>query len=340
MLLILAPAFVAFVVSVALAPMLIEWGRKRRVLDIPNERSSHKAPTPRTGGVGIVAGVVAGVAVCAAFGDGAPDTPQLLLMVALLAGATVGFLDDLMDLPTAVRMLLYLVCAVWLASCGASVHEIEVPGLPPVGIGAIGGLVFSALFIAWWANLFNFMDGIDGIAGGAATVTMGALAFVFLKSGDAFFGSVALAGAAASIGFLAFNFPPARVFMGDVGSVFLGLTAGALSLAAVRQGLLSLPASVLLMFPFAFDATFTLVRRIVMRERFWQAHRSHVYQQMCDLGFSHKAVTLIYTVAALLFALLGLFLSSMPAWGQVLSWWGSLAVALVAAVLVLAKNRG
>jgi UDP-N-acetylmuramyl pentapeptide phosphotransferase/UDP-N-acetylglucosamine-1-phosphate transferase len=184
------------------------------------------------------------------------------------------------------------------------------------------------------------MDGIDGIAAGAALTTLGALGFVFLRSGDSFLASIAITGTTASIGFLFFNVPPAKVFMGDVGSVFLGLVVGALTLIAVRKSFISFPASILLMFPFVFDATFTLVRRIIQRERFWRAHRSHIYQQMCDLGYSHKEVTTIYTIAASVFALLGLLQSKMPFWGQVLSWWGSLAVASVVAIIVISKNSG
>lgn len=330
---------IAFALAALVVPIARRIAVKRGLLDIPNERSSHKIPTPRTGGIGIVAGVLGGLGVAIAINRPDLSIPEWLFLGALFVGTAVGFLDDIFSLPTAVRMLLYLTCAAGLTYCGASVDTIALPGLPELGIGHVGGLVFSALFIAWYTNLFNFMDGVDGIAGGAATVTMGALAIVFFSNGEDLWGALALSAAAASVGFLLHNYPPASVFMGDGGAVFLGLAAGGLSLVAVSEGLIALPAAVLLMFPFVFDATFTLLRRTLKRERFWAAHRTHVYQQLCDLGLSHRAVTIIYTTAALLFAALGLTYGDMPAWCQSISWWGSLAVALAACLFVMMKNR-
>jgi UDP-N-acetylmuramyl pentapeptide phosphotransferase/UDP-N-acetylglucosamine-1-phosphate transferase len=327
------------VIAAGVVPVARRLAVKRGLLDIPNERSSHKVPTPRSGGIGIIAGVLGGLGLAMAIEGPASSLNEWLFLGALMAGAAVGFLDDVLSLPTAVRMLLYLGCAAGLAFCGASITSVDLPGLPTLHIGYIGGLIFSAFFIAWYTNLFNFMDGIDGIAGTAATVTMGALSLVFLTNGETLWGLIALVSAAACIGFLLHNYPPATVFMGDGGAVFLGLAVGGLSLVAVEGGYLALPAAVLLMLPFVFDATFTLLRRMIRRERFWAAHRSHVYQQMCDLGLSHRAVTTIYTVAAAVCAALGLSYSSMPGWGQAVAWWGSLLLMLILSVFVVMKNR-
>jgi UDP-N-acetylmuramyl pentapeptide phosphotransferase/UDP-N-acetylglucosamine-1-phosphate transferase len=183
------------------------------------------------------------------------------------------------------------------------------------------------------------MDGIDGIAGGASLVTLGALAIVFSSNGLAPLSLLAVSACAAVVGFLLYNYPPASVFMGDGGSVFLGMTAGALSIAAVKEGILSLAAAVFMMLPFVFDATFTLFRRMLRRERFWAAHRSHVYQQMCDLGFSHRSVTLIYTVAAVICAAVGLAFDTWPRMVQAAVWWRALGVMLAVSVAVVRINE-
>ncbi len=328
---------VAGICSAVAVPIAAGYARKRKLLDIPNERSSHNVPTPRTGGVGIVLGALIGTAVTLLLSGRLFETYTLVILGVLTLGAAIGFLDDLFGLSTKLRMGLYLVCALAASYFGAGVTEVVLPGFPPIWIGWIGGVVFSTLFITWYANLFNFMDGIDGIAGSAATVTLSALAVVFYGH-EPIWMAICIASAAASVGFLLHNFPPAKVFMGDGGAVFLGLQCGACSLIAVNKGLISLPAVVLLMFPFVFDATFTLLRRIFRRERFWAAHRTHLYQQMCDLGFSHRKVTSIYTVAAMICAFAGLYFSQMPVWVQISIWYGMTTFATVFSLGIVRKN--
>lgn len=338
MLVFVLAACTATLISAMVVPLARSLALKKGLLDIPNERSSHKVPTPRTGGIGIVAGAIGGLGLALAFGGNAPSVVEWLSLGVLAAGAAVGFLDDVFDLPSTVRLLLYLACAAGLVYAGAFVERVALPGLPAIGLGHAVGFAFSVLFVAWYTNLFNFMDGIDGIAGCAAAVTMGALAVVFIQGGETFWAALSLACAGACVGFLIYNVPPASVFMGDGGAVFLGLAAGGLSLVAVERGHLALPAAVMLMLPFVFDATFTLFRRMLRRERFWAAHRTHVYQQMCDLRMSHRAVTSVYTVAALLCAALGLVYGSMPDWGKALAFWGAVTVLLFSAMFVLKKN--
>ncbi|MBN1654968.1 MAG: glycosyltransferase family 4 protein [Deltaproteobacteria bacterium] len=336
----LLPAIVAFLVAVTTVPVARSFALRKGLLDVPNKRSSHKHPTPRTGGIGILGGSAAGIAVALAL---APDNgavwPVWVLLAALAGGAAVGFIDDLFSIPTLFRMLLYSAMAVLIALFYTAVAVVDLPLIRELRLGAAGGVVFSALFVAWYANLFNFMDGVDGIAGGAAIVALGALAAVFFADELYLPGSFAVVACAATAGFLPYNFPPASVFMGDGGSVFLGMSIGALSLAAVDQGVVSLPASVFFMLPFVFDATFTLFRRIVFRERFWTAHRSHVYQQLCDLGFSHRTVTIAYTGCALLFALIGIMFDKWSDQAKAVVWWGSWLVLLSISVFVVRKNR-
>lgn len=335
-------AFVsAFCLSAAVVPIVRRIALRRGLLDIPNERSSHDTPTPRMGGLAILAGFALAAGMDIALHQPAAEIPrwQWTVVAAMGGGALVGVLDDLFSLRTALRMPLYLLLAGLVAGFGARVDRVLLPSLPALDLGPAPAIVLSALLVAWYLNLFNFMDGIDGIAGGAALVTHTAFGLVFLNGGAPLLASWAFACAGGAAGFLLHNFPPATVFMGDGGAVFLGLSAGAFTLASVERGLLSLPAAVLLMMPFVFDATFTLLRRVVAREPFWAAHRSHVYQQLCDLGWGHRPVTALYTVLAAICAAIGLCMDGWPDPLQAAVVAVVVLLMFAAAILVVSKNR-
>jgi len=243
----------------------------RQPLDTPNERSLHVTPVPRTGGIAIV---------LAALGAGlALGTPWPLL-AGVLALALVSFLDDRRPLSPRVRLSAHvLVAAAWLTLA-----------LEPV---APWLLLLLFLGIVWMTNLYNFMDGIDGLAGGMTAIGFGAYALAFLDHGlpgPALFSASVAAAAAA---FLRFNFHPARIFLGDVGSIPLGFLAAALGLAGWKSGVWPLWFPLLVFSPFAVDATFTLVLRLARRERLSQAHRSHYYQRLVRLGLGHRRTALI-----------------------------------------------
>jgi len=149
------------------------------------------------------------------------------------------------------------------------------------------------VFIVWMINLYNFMDGMDGFAAGMAVSGFGFIALLGWLSGDAWFAQVNLIIATASLGFLIFNFPPARIFMGDVGSSTLGFMAAAFSLWGVRTGLYPFWAAVLIFSPFIADATVTLIRRILKGEKFWKAHKTHYYQRLVQAGWGHHKTLVV-----------------------------------------------
>jgi UDP-N-acetylmuramyl pentapeptide phosphotransferase/UDP-N-acetylglucosamine-1-phosphate transferase len=331
-------SMVSFLVAATVVPLSQRYARKKKLLDVPNERSSHRVPTPKTGGVGIVAGALAGW-IAAWFTTDSFEPGHFGLMAVLLGGAAVGFAGDVLDLKAVWRLVFYSLLAMCAAYTGAQINPIMAQGPKSTDLAGIGWAVFSVLFIVWYANLFNFMDGIDGIAGGTGAVALGALAVCFSCRGEDALAIVSLCLACAALGFLLFNWAPASVFMGDGGAVFLGMSVGALSLVAVRKQALSLIAAVFLMLPFVFDATFTLSRRIVETERFWTAHRTHVYQQMCDLGLSHRTVSAIYIALCVGFAAIGLLFDAMPPVPQILC--AGLAIVALSAcsMYVILRNR-
>lgn len=277
------------------ALVLTEWTRRialrQGILDHPNERSSHSQSTPRGGGLSIAV-----CSSCAIVWFAVGRQIDLPLAAALVGGglliAAIGFLDDRHSLPVGIRVFAHTVAAAW------AVYLLD--GLPPIRIGGqlvslgIWGNVAAVIAIVWVLNLFNFMDGIDGIAASEAVflgAVGGALAIVFAK--DFAVGYSAFVIAAATLAFLWWNWPPAKIFMGDVGSCYLGYTIAVLGVAAGRNSPVASLAWLILGGVFFADATTTLLVRLVRRQRIYAPHRDHAYQRLAVRWRSHRAVTLL-----------------------------------------------
>ncbi len=239
-------------------------------LDRPNERSLHDRPVPRVGGLGMMAGVLLAFALLRA---------EPLLATLVLVLAVVSFLDDRSHLPIGVRFATHAVAAVVFVA-------FALPDLHPVWQAA------AVLAVIWTTNLYNFMDGSDGLAGGMTLFGFAAYALGAWLAGDGVFAALAAGVAAAAAAFLAFNFPPARVFMGDAGSIPLGFLAATLGLLGWREGYWPIWFPVLVFSPFVIDASITLARRVLRGERFWVAHKIHYYQRLVQLGWGHRNTAL------------------------------------------------
>ena len=271
---ILVPALVSFMLIAILRRS--RWAA--RLADQPNERSLHTAPTPRVGGLGVMAGALP---VAALFAD---DSLAVLLGCAALL-ALVSLIDDRQSLPIEVRLPAHL------AAAAITVLAIAGPDTRHPALGVVEAAL-AIVALVWMTNLFNFMDGSDGLAGGMAAIGFGALAVAATQAGAMPLALVSGALAAASIGFLAHNFPPARAFLGDAGSVPLGFLAGALGLQGTLAGAWPLSFPLLVFSPFIADASVTLLRRVLRGERFWRAHRSHYYQRLVLAGWTRRALAL------------------------------------------------
>lgn len=235
-------------------------------VDHPNERSLHSEPTPRIGGLALFPGLVLGWLAALSW------SVDALLLIGL-AGVLflLSIFDDWRGLSVVLRFSAHLVAAALLA--------FGLMGASPLALA-------GALAIGWMTNLFNFMDGANGLAGGMAAIGFSALGLASSEPALAF----ALAGAA--IGFLVFNFHPARVFLGDAGSIPLGFLAGGLGFLGAVKGEWPWWFPLLVFSPFVVDATVTLLRRMVRREMFWNAHRDHYYQRLVRMGWSHRRLAL------------------------------------------------
>ena len=279
----------AFFSAALLAQSLCRPGSKLYILDHPNSRSLHESATPRGGGLAIfVAVVISGTIAAALYGT---SSDLLWLGIAALMIAGVSFLDDWLTINLGYRIAVHFFAAYVIIWEGLAVESLALPGVvwsfPEPVMTA-----FSLLFVVWMVNLYNFMDGMDGFAAGMAVMGFGSFVLLGWIAGDTRFMVLNLIVAAAAGGFLVFNFPPAKIFMGDLGSSLLGFLAAAFALWAERDGLFPLWVSALIFSPFIVDATITLLRRILKRERFWQAHKTHYYQRLVQLGWGHRRTVL------------------------------------------------
>ena len=292
------PAAWAPLTAFAAALVAIWWLARGRlstlVLDHPNPRSLHESPLPRTGGLGLHAGAQLALAIIA------PNLPAAL-WIAFIVLMLVSFWDDLREIPAAARL------AVHLAACGLFVAAV----LP--GEYGILPAVVAVLAIAWMANLYNFMDGSDGLAGGMALIGFSIYGAAAWLAGSVEFALVNFSIAAAAAAFLVFNFHPARIFLGDAGAVPIGFLAAALGLIGWLQRDWAWWFPVLVFAPFIADASVTLLRRLLRRERVWQAHRDHYYQKLVRLGWGHCKTALAEYALMLGSGLLALAALALPA---------------------------
>jgi Fuc2NAc and GlcNAc transferase len=281
----------AFFASYALTVSLLRHSPIRRLVDRPNSRSSHSAPTPRGGGLSMVVVTTCGAAILYAAGV-LPLPLTGALVLGGLGVAAVGFWDDARSAPIGIRMAVHFGAAVLAVYLLGGISAIRA-GNVVVDLGAVGP-VLTVLAVVWILNLFNFMDGIDGIAASeAAFVLLGSagLGLFVAQSSPAEVAPALIAGAA-SLGFLKWNWPPAAIFMGDVGSGYLGYVIAVLAIESFQTSAVNVYAWLILGGVFFVDATLTLCRRVVRREHVSQAHRTHAYQWLARRWGSHASVTI------------------------------------------------
>ena len=283
-------------------------------MDHPNHRSLHETPTPRIGGLGIMAGVAAACMSLA-------DAPLLPAMLAALALAALSLLDDVRGLPVALRFLAHFVAAL------ACLLELGLSGWTLVG---------TTIIVVWVTNLYNFMDGADGLAGGMAAIGFGALALAAWQGDAPALATFCAAIAAAALAFLCFNFPPARLFMGDTGSIPLGFLAATLGIAGIWHNTWPWLFPLLVFSPFIVDASVTLVRRVLSGEKVWRAHRSHYYQRAVLLGATHRQLAVAAYLLMLIATALAFALRALP---QHVEWLLILSAAMYSLVFLAIDRR-
>lgn len=296
--------FLAFSFTLTGVGFFRRWSLRRKILDLPNERSSHRTPTPVGGGL-IIAAVCLSIYFFYFLFNGFSLNWFYLLGSVIIVG--ISWLDDVFHVPAAVRFFCHSIAALAALYGVGSLTFFYIPFFGEAGLEWFGSVILF-FWIVWLINAYNFMDGIDGIAGiQAVTAGIGwfLVSFGFGAPATGFYGGVL---AASCLGFLVFNWQPAKIFMGDVGSAFLGYTFAVLPLMARNEAGRELPlifaVAVLLVWLFVFDTLITVFIRILKKEKIWKAHREHLYQKLVIRGYSHRAVTIIYGIISMLFILL------------------------------------
>jgi UDP-GlcNAc:undecaprenyl-phosphate/decaprenyl-phosphate GlcNAc-1-phosphate transferase len=284
--------------------------------DVPNDRSSHTRITPRGGGLAIVVAYLLGIAMIQLIGDKTPiDTPHFS---GFLAGAfliaIVSLVDDFRGVSFKIKLAGFVLAILVAMFSGIVIDLIHLPVLGEMQWGW-WAYPLTLLWIMGLTNAYNFMDGLDGLAASTATIAALFMAIISFGQGSHFIYLASLALAGASLGFLRYNWSPARIFMGDVGSTFLGFSFAVMAVLAARydHGHTSLLVMPLLLFHFIFDTGFTFLRRLQKGEHVFTAHRSHLYQLLNRLGYTHKKVALIYAAMASSQGLAALWMVTLPA---------------------------
>ena len=288
----------AFCACLAAVSAVVVWGMTHvGVIDVPGARSSHTRPTPKGGGVGIVAAFLLGIAVLYGVASFAriADTYFRVVILAAAGIAIVAYLDDVLAWPAWVKLAAQIAAAALAVGGGLWIDDIRIPVIGAVRLGWFGP-VASLLWIVAATNAMNFIDGLNGLAAGVSMLACLILAAIAASVGAWFVYFAGLILAAGLLGFLPFNFPAARIFMGDVGSQFCGFLLAVLAIAAGRFETVELSITLvpMLLFGVLFDVAFTLLRRAAARDRLMQAHRSHLYQMAQRSGLPALRVTLVH----------------------------------------------
>ncbi len=298
-----------FLMAYWLTSQLCESSSRLYFLDHPNERSLHHRPTPRTGGVAIMGASCVGALMLGVFGWISASSKESLLLVdstgwwiLMVTGviSIVSLVDDRWGLSIGVRLVAHFLAATLLViGVGLVLPPMEVPMLGPISFGWIA-VPITVMFLVWMANLYNFMDGMDGFAGGMTVIGCGLLGYLAWQAHHPVIAAIATLQSAAAAGFLVHNLPPAKIFMGDVGSISTGFLVAALVILGCRDGVFDLWVPLIVFSPFILDATVTLVWRAIRHENVWEAHRDHFYQRLVVGGWSHRRTVLVeYGVMAL-----------------------------------------
>jgi UDP-GlcNAc:undecaprenyl-phosphate/decaprenyl-phosphate GlcNAc-1-phosphate transferase len=300
--------FILFLVSIVLTRFML---RRVRIMDTPNGRSSHESPMPTGGGIAIVAAFFIGLIAIFLFTESirVVKWPFLGFVVASLLLACVSLYDDIKSKPFIIKLSAQFIAVLIVLIFGIIIDQIS---LPVMGLVYIGWLAYPVTFI--WiiglTNAFNFMDGLDGLAGGVAIIVAIFFCVITCLMGSDFVYIICYTLVAGSLGFLVYNRPPARIFMGDVGSTFLGFTFAVISVMAARYDMshTSFFVMPLLLFNFIYDTLFTFMRRLCKGERVIDAHHTHLYQLFQQLGYSHWTVSAFHYAVAILQGLAALWM--------------------------------
>jgi UDP-GlcNAc:undecaprenyl-phosphate GlcNAc-1-phosphate transferase len=312
------------------------------VLDIPNDRSSHDMPVPISGGIAIVATFLVGIVAVYLIADRVMIEGSYFLgfVTSSFLISLVSLIDDLITTRALFRLSAEVLCVIAMMAFGIVIKEFIFPWVGKIELG-VWGYILTLFWIVGMANAYNFMDGINGIAAGTAVIVCIFFSYICFQDGSVFTYIIGYTIAAGSLGFLFFNFPTAKLFMGDVGATFLGFVFATISVIAANfdsshTSLLVMP---LLLFHFIYDTLFTFIRRLLRGENVFQAHRSHLYQLFNRMGHSHTVVSCFYFGMGIAQGIGSLWMVRIPGNNRVLIFIPYLVAQIVYSVIIIKKAR-
>jgi Fuc2NAc and GlcNAc transferase len=291
----------AFVVSLALTRILLRYLVSLQILDKPNHRSMHAIATPRGGGLAFVLPVILFAVLIAIWFN---EMSLIVLVLCLSVWGLLGFWDDIKTLSPKLRFFLQLLLSLLMVWGLGAISDISFSSTLTVSLLAPLAWLITVLGVVWFVNLYNFMDGMDGLATSQAIVALVTLAAWFYADSQPILAYVCLLCAASCAGFLVFNWSPAKIFMGDIGSLALGAFFAYTILRGVNENEFSVLSFVLLFWVFICDTSVTLIRRIFKGEKVWQAHRQHYYQRLAATGMAHDKVVVLHLLFMIISSLL------------------------------------
>jgi len=326
---------VAFVVSYLVIKVLMKSRLSRIFLDIPNHRSGHEYPVPCIGGLAIWMAVTFSVVLLNVNGATYDQIIRVAFAGTLVAG--ISLLDDYRHTPVLIRLLVHFLAAAMLLIGDFILNEIRLPGYH-IMLSEIIGAVFTLFFIVWMINLYNFMDGMDGLAAGMSVIGFFTLSVLGVLSGEEEFTRFTMIVMAVAGGFLIFNFPPAKIFMGDSGSTFLGFLGAGTMIWGQQAEIFPLWIGILIFSPFIVDATVTLAKRVWYREKVWKAHRNNYFHRLVDWWGVPKILIAEYLlmIACSMSAIFAIVSSIQIQWTIIGLW---VCLYLIAIVMIDSKDR-
>ncbi|WP_075174706.1 MraY family glycosyltransferase [Acinetobacter indicus] len=307
---IFALSIVFFILTLLFTGYMRHYALKKNIIDNPNERSSHSIPTPRGGGVAVVCSYLLALAMLI-YSQQLTLQIGLTLMAAGFVIALLGFLDDHGHINSMLRLAVHFLVAIGVVMSLGGFSEVT--AFNGLQLGFIANII-AVLFLVWLLNLYNFMDGINGIASVEAITTVVSMAILYYVVNTTLNSDILWLLAACVFGFLLWNFPKAKIFMGDACSGFLGLTLGILALIALKENLALFCAWIICLGVFVVDATYTLIKRVLSGYKMYDAHRSHSYQILSRKCGSHTPVTLAVAAINLLWLFPIAYMTVTQAW--------------------------
>lgn len=311
----------AFIAALVLTPLVIQFAFRIKAVDQPNYRKVHQKAMPRIGGLAIFGAFLVGYFVLMP-----EDEHAVYILLGAILIILTGFLDDLLNITPKAKLLGQLAAAGIVIYGGLQVTFITLPVIGVIEFGYFS-IPITLLWIVGITNAINLIDGLDGLAAGVSTIALIAMAVMAAIMGDVFVMGVALVLAASAIGFLFYNFHPAKIFMGDTGSLFLGFMISVLALSGFKNvALISFIIPVLMLGVPVSDTFFAIIRRIRLKQPISAPDKSHLHHRLLAVGFSHRQTVIIIYFIAILFGVTAILFSQATVWG---------AVVLLAVVLLV-----